>query len=218
MTAIVRLLVILALLPTFSACVSRGTYPQSGYLGSTEGMTDSQRDEKFEQEWVSEDTQQRVALRAFRKIQIRPLDLGHLAEADEHDPKDLEKLKRSYQSAFEEVLGERHEIVPAGQPAGPDVLVVESTLTRIYQPNRLLNLATTIIVGPITNGGAAFEARLREGQGGGDLAKIAEEQKGSWHLGSLLIGGYLKYYDTEKVFLAWAKRLDAWLSEEEPEA
>ena len=133
----------LALVPALAACVSRGTYPPSGYIDTTSGMTGSQRDGKFKQEWVSDDAQQRMHLRTFKKIQVRPLTVDHLTDKDKFKAKDLRKLQSSFQKSFEEKLGENHTIGSAGAPADADTLVVDAALVKIYQPWRLLNLATT---------------------------------------------------------------------------
>ena len=208
------ILLTIALVPALAACVSRSTYPPSGFIDTTSGLTDSQRDDKFEREWVSDDVARVKLIRSLRKVQIRPLNLDFLTDKDKHDSEDLKELQTSFKEAFEKRLGETHTIVPATARAGSDTLVIEAALAKIYSPNRLLNVLTSLLIGPITNGGGAFEARLVDAGSRKPVAKIAEEQKGAWHFGSLVIGGYLKYYDTKAVFGAWAKRLANWLNEE----
>ncbi len=211
---LLTLALVLGFVCTLSACVSRGTYPPAGFLSETSGMTDSQRDDKFEQEWVSSDKQQVMKLRTFKRIQVRPLNVEHLTDRADFSQADLEKLQRSFREAFEDRLGQSHTLVPANAAPDADTLVVDAALTKVYQPWRLINVIMTFVLSPISNGGAAIEARLVDGGSNESLAKFAEEQKGAWHLGSILIGGYFKYYDAEKVFAAWANRLDEWLSEE----
>ncbi len=198
-----------------AGCVSRGTHPPTPYLGSLEGMSDSQRDDKFKREYFSDDAERRVALRRVEKVQIADLRFDYLEDRAKHEQA-LQKLNTSYRTAFESVLGEAGiQIVPPDATADPSTLRIESSLVKIYTPNRMLNVLTTILVGPITNGGAAFETQLVDVGSRQPVAKIAEEQKGAWHLGSLTIGGYMKYYDTERVFGAWAKRLRDLLTGEE---
>jgi len=210
------IIALMASILVLSGCVSRGTHPPTPYLGSLAGMADSQREGKFEQEFVSDDVSQRVALRQYKKVQIQDLRFEHLEEADKHKKDILTKLNKSYREAFESTLRDAGlTIVPAGSSADSSTLVIESALVKIYSPNRALNVLTTFLIGPITNGGGAFESQLVDGGSRQPIAKIAEEQKGAWHLGSILIGGYMKYYDTEKVFVAWAKRLRELLTGEE---
>ena len=53
-----------------------------------------------------------------------------------------------------------------GVPSGTKRLMVRAAVTDVDKPNRVVNVATTLLLGPVTTGGASMEVEVVDGQSG----------------------------------------------------
>ncbi len=173
------------------------------------------REGTFKQEWKAHDAN----LSGYKNIQVRDLDMSGVKQKESVFPKfefenvsskDSPKLQKVFRREFEEKLREAGYSVqwPSRTPS-PDTLVIAPRLLEIETPVIWLNVLTTVLVGPLSSGGATFEADFFDGRG--DVAEVGETQSSAWHLGSVLLGGYSKTYTAERVFQTWAKRTVSFL-------
>ena len=207
----VRMIGIAVLIMALGAAVGCRTPPPPGSLDREAEA----REGTFKQEW----RQRGVDLSRFRKIQVLDLDMSGVKQKGSMFPKfefenlerkDSPKLQKVFRREFEKELREAGYIVqkPRETPSS-DTLVMAPRLLEVETPVIWLNALTTLVIGPLSAGGATFEADFFDGSG--DVAEVGETQSGAWHLGSVLIGGYQKTYDTERVFTVWAKRTVSFL-------
>lgn len=176
------------------------------------------REGTFKQEWAASGAN----LSRFRKIQLRDLDISNVKQKESAFPKfefenlnskDSPKLQRVFRAEFEKTLREAgYSIVSPRASAGPDTLVMAPRLLEVETPVIWLNTLTTLLVGPVTSGGATFEADFFDGSKVA-AAEIGETQSGAWHFGSVVLGGYQKTYSAEIVFRQWAVRTVEFLKE-----
>ena len=91
-------------------------------------------------------------------------------------------------------------------------LVVKAILVDVDAPPRALNVVTSaLILVPVANGSAAFEAKILDGGTGKTLAEIAEKKEGNLDVSSLTVGPFMKFADAEAVFKSWGKSLGKFL-------
>ena len=207
----VRMIGIAVLIMALGAAVGCRTAPPPGSLDREAEA----REGTFKQEWKKSG----VDFRRFRKIQVRDLDMSGVKEKaslfpkfefESLDRKDSPKLQRVFRREFEKELRAAGYIVRTKhEKVSSDTLVMAPRLLEVETPVIWLNALTTLVIGPLSAGGATFEADFFDGSG--DVAEVGETQSGAWHLGSVLIGGYQKTYDTERVFTVWAKRTVSFL-------
>lgn len=69
-------------------------------------------------------------------------------------------LKREILSHVDAELKQRVKVETGARPAGGGTLRVRAAIGDIETPNRALNIATTLLLGPVTRGGASLEVEL----------------------------------------------------------
>jgi Protein of unknown function (DUF3313) len=69
--------------------------------------------------------------------------------------------------------------LPIGVRTGTKALKVSAVVTDVDTPNRALNVATTLVLGPVTSGGASVEVEVVDGQSGVVQFAAACTERGS---------------------------------------
>ncbi len=64
----------------------------------------------------------------------------------------------------------------------------------------------TFVIGPATEGGAGFEAKLVDGASGETVAEISEKHSGGTSANALFVAPYQKYGHSREAFRSWAER------------
>lgn len=99
---------------------------------------------------------------------------------------DAEAIVDAYRTALEAAFGER--FAPATE-AGPGVLRVRAAITGYARTNVPLNIVSTLLIAPVSNGGASSEAEVTDSLTGEPLAALSTATNGH-----LFNSGLLAYY------------------------
>jgi len=102
------------------------------------------------------------------------------------DPAVLDDLKTTYRAALDEAFGTRFKRAIG---AGPGVLRVRAAITGYERANVALNVASSLLIGPVTAGGAASEAEVLDSVTGQRIAALATHSNGT-----PLMGGPVGYF------------------------
>lgn len=94
---------------------------------------------------------------------------------------------------------------------GAGILELRSTIVDFDAPSVVTNVATTMLIGPVTTGGAAVEFEAIDSATGGPIALWR-----GGHTGSVvknLTASYMKLGDAKKAMASLAKQWRAYLGE-----
>ncbi|MDX1972676.1 MAG: DUF3313 family protein [Candidatus Sumerlaeia bacterium] len=90
-------------------------------------------------------------------------------------------ISRSYRESIREEMS-KNGLVEVAEP-GPGVLRVRSAITGYERSNVWLNVVTSLILGPVTAGGASSEAEIVDSVEGNRLASVRTHSNGTPFLG-----------------------------------
>lgn len=125
-------------------------------------------------------------LAGYRTARIAPVEFRPGAAAPaQPDPAVLDDLRAAYAAALAEALqaqGYRIEPEEAGPPA-PGTLRIRAAITGFERANVPLNVMTSLIIAPVTAGGAASEAEVVDAITGERLAALATHSNATPFLG-----------------------------------
>ncbi|NKC31944.1 DUF3313 family protein [Falsiroseomonas selenitidurans] len=130
-------------------------------------------------------------LRGYRSVWVEEVAFSPGAGAPEApDAAELAALRASYRAALREAFAARNYLLLDAAPANPaESLRVRAAITGYERANVRLNLATTLLIGPVTGGGAASEAEVVDATTGERLAALSTHGNATpW------LGGPLNYY------------------------
>ncbi len=154
----------------------------------------------------------------YVKVKIEPVDLSFLDDKSQAklSRQEKDRLRASFEAALKAQLGEKHRVLDAGENPDEETLVITPALIYLRSPHRALNALTTLALFlPVTFGAAAFEAKMRAGPAGKDMAQVAE-QRCSWgdDLKTFLVGPFTKFSQIEVVFRKWALHLKEFVEKD----
>ncbi len=172
-----------------SACATTVTKP-SGFLPDSNAL----RPSSFEN--VALYRAPGFDLRAYGKVRLTPSQV--YAPSARLRELDIE-LRQEALSHFDKELASR--ILP-GVPGNAKALVVRAALTDLDTPNRALNVATTLVIGPMTSGGASVEMEIIDEGAGTVMFAATCTERGSvlWQFtGAYSVLSHAKYAISECV-------------------
>jgi hypothetical protein len=88
------------------------------------------------------------------------------------DAKRLQKVSQEGRQELVAHLGEALTGAATRSPPSRESIVVHSVITDLDTPTRTLNVLTTLVVGPISSGGASVEFSLKDAKTGEELAAL----------------------------------------------
>jgi hypothetical protein len=124
-------------------------------------------------------------LRGYRAVWVEPVAFrpGPAAPA-EPQAAVLDDLRATYREELSAAFAARNYRVLDSAPADPaQVLHVRAAITGFERANVGLNALTTLVVGPVTAGGAASESEVRDAATGQRLAALATHSNATPFLG-----------------------------------
>lgn len=149
----------------------------------------------------------------FRKVKVSLVDVTFLPENTGYDRSEVRMLRDAFQEALETKLREAFLVLNREAVPDEETLVIRPALVYLMPP------AKTVQVGehwagtgiPVATGGAAFEAKILEGETGHLLAEVAERQSDGKSLGAVTVEPYHRYDNVEAVFQRWGEQMVALL-------
>jgi hypothetical protein len=175
---------LLALSLLVPACAAQQT-TATGFLDAARPMTPSAEDPA-----TLSFAAPAAKLRGYRAVMLEEIAFrpGPAAPAAP-DPATLAALQAAYREALAEAFVARGYRVVAAPVAEGGTLRLRAAITGYERANVLLNIATTLVIAPVTAGGAASEAELLDAATGERLVAQATHSNGS-----PLLGGPHNYY------------------------
>ncbi|OGW85971.1 MAG: hypothetical protein A3C35_07330 [Omnitrophica bacterium RIFCSPHIGHO2_02_FULL_46_11] len=194
---------VLCLALILSACTS--VHAPSGFLGDYSHFSE-EKGEHFRQEYVAEG----VDLTKYTKAKVNPVELKYFENAaGTFTEDDSNYLASRLQESLEAELANKYQVLGPAERPDERTLVVSPALVYVKMPERLLNVATALLIGfQFSKGAAAFEAKLTDGGSGKELALVTEQRKsggGIKDIKSILIGGFFKFMHAEGAFKRWGQ-------------
>jgi len=192
-------------LPLVVSCASK--YEPSGFFASYSLLEPGPY---FKQEFV----EPLAHFEKYKKIQLRPVLFDYMDKECEYKfgPGEKERLEASFNASLRKALSEKFELVAKDAAAGQEILIVEPALVYAHKPARLINVITSLFIGPLFSGSAAFEVKLMDSSTGKVVAEVAEKRTGAGDLKSIIIGPFMKFEHIEAIFDKWSKNLTMFIS------
>lgn len=148
----------------------------------------------------------------YQKVKVEPIELRYYKDRGEFEAEELERLASSLETELKKGVQDAFEIVESTEGVDEKTLVVKAILVDADAPPRALNVVTSaLILVPVANGSATFEAKILDGGTGKTVAEIAEKKEGNLDVSSLTVGPFMKFADAEAVFKSWGKSLGKFL-------
>lgn len=182
-----------------AGCVTTGSPPPAGFLGSYEELRPDPNDESLLW-WESEG----FDWSRYRGVILEPVAVRYHAHAagTEIRPEDLEKLTESFREAVVAELGDDYAVTD--DPAA-DVLRVRCAITDVIPVRPALNaLSGFVAVAAVDVGGAAIEVEFLDSVTGQRLAAGVDQKLGKRVDG---MASLMRLGQAREAFRDWAREL-----------
>lgn len=144
-----------------------GPAPRSGFLGSYDGLEQIRGSDSLLEQRPSPTFDPA----SFHAVSIDP----PVIEVSDINDVDRERLA----SAFREALIERLEgKLPIVADAGPGVLRIRTSIVDVKKANVPMNIVTSLLAVPLSQGGVAAEAEVLDGGSGERVAALSWSRRG----------------------------------------
>lgn len=177
----------------------------SGFLGDYSRLEEGRF---FRQEYIAPTAN----FSKYSKVKIHPVELKYFDKTvRQYDQQRLEKLGSKLKHALESELGKKYEVLSINTPPDEKTVIIRPALVSVTEPAPLLNLVTSFFIYvALSKGGAAFEAKIWDGETMKEIAVVSERRKGGGGIRdvkSILIGNYTRFTHAEGAFKRWGKNL-----------
>ncbi|WP_157973115.1 DUF3313 domain-containing protein [Blastomonas sp. UPD001] len=157
---------ICALSLVVTACAA-GPAPRTGFLSDYSGLEPvGSSDSLLEQRPPAD-----FDPRRFNAVMIEPTEV----RVEDLSEEDKTKLSDVFREALIERLG---GALPIVEQSGPGVFRVRTAIVDARKANVAINAVTSLLVGPVSNGGVAAEAEVLDGGTGARIAALSWSRRG----------------------------------------
>ncbi len=138
---------------------------ESGFLGDYGGLRSPPAEANLGSGQIKAQRPDRQLLARYDRLIVEPVTVS----ANDLDPEQAKALTTALSQSLASELGKGWAITDQPSPA---TLRVRVAVTKVTQASVPLNILTTTLIGPLSNGGAAGEAEILDAQTGQRLAAL----------------------------------------------